>query len=157
LQFAGTATGESIMSKLSLFEPSFIEPVESMFRNFWSPRLLDKDIFAGVNVPLDVVEEKNVYKVRADLPGVKKENINVRIDGNIVQIDAETQDSKEFRENGGKVLRSERHYGAISRSFSLADDVDESKATAKYNDGVLSLELPKKAASTSSTHRIAIQ
>lgn len=145
------------MSRLRLFDPSFSEPVESMFRRFMTPRLFDKELFEGMDVRVDVVEKDNVYKVRADLPGVKKENINVRIDGNIVHIDAETQDAKEFREDGGKVLRSERYYGAVSRTFSLADDVDESKATAKYSDGVLSLELPKKASSGSAAHRITIQ
>lgn len=145
------------MSRLSLFDPSLSEPVESMFRRFMSPRIFDKDIFEGMDVRVDIVEKNGSYKVRADLPGVKKEDINVRIDGNIVHIDAETEDAKEFKEDGGKVLRSERYYGSISRTFSLADDVDESKATAKYSDGVLSLELPKKAASASGTKRLTIQ
>ena len=145
------------MSRLSLFDPSFSEPVESMFRRFWNPRLIDKDLLEGMDVRVDVVEKNGSYKVRADLPGVKKEDINVRIDGNIVQIDAQTQDAKEFKGDGGKVIRSERYYGSVSRSFSLAEDVDESKATAKYSDGVLSLELPKKAASSSSAKRITIQ
>jgi HSP20 family protein len=145
------------MSRLSLWEPSFAEPVESMFRRFMSPRLFDKDIFEGMDVRVDVVEKNGSYKVRADLPGVKKENINVRIDGNIVHIDAETQDAKEFKEEGGKVLRSERYYGSVSRTFSLAEDVDESKAVAKYSDGVLSLELPKKAVSSTGAKRLTIQ
>ena len=145
------------MSRLSLWDPSFAEPVESMFRRFMSPRLLEKEFFGGVDVPVDVVEKGGVYKVRADLPGMKKDNINVRIDGNIVQIDAETQDAKEFKGDGGKVVRSERYYGSVSRTFSLAEDVDDSKATAKYSDGVLTLELPKKAAGSSTAHRITIQ
>ena len=145
------------MSRLSLFDPSLSEPVESMFRRFMTPRLFDKDLFEGMDVRVDVVEKNGSYKVRADLPGVKKENINVRIDGNIVQIDAEVKREKEEKGEGGKVLRSERYYGSVSRTFSLAEDVDESKATAKYSDGVLSLELPKKAASSSSAKRITIQ
>lgn len=145
------------MSRLSLFDPMVSDPFESMFKRFMTPRLFDKDFFEGMDVRVDVVEKNGSYKVRADLPGVKKENINVRIDGNIVHIDAETQDAKEFKEDGGKVLRSERYYGSVSRTFSLADDVDESKATAKYSDGVLSLELPKKAQSVSAAHRIMIQ
>ena len=145
------------MSRLSLWDPSFAEPVESMLRRFMTPRLFDKELFGGMDVPVDVVEKGDVYKVRADLPGMKKDNINVRIDGNIVQIDAETQDAKEFKGDGGKVVRSERYYGAVSRTFSLADDVDESKATAKYSDGVLTLELPKKASSGAGAKRITIQ
>jgi HSP20 family protein len=145
------------MSRLSLFEPSVSDSFETMLRRLRTPWHLEKDLLEEMDVRVDVVEKEGVYKVRADLPGVKKENINVRIDGNIVQIDAETKDAKEFREEGGKVLRSERYYGSVSRTFSLAEDVDESKATAKYSDGVLSLELPKKAPSASGSKRIAVQ
>ncbi len=145
------------MSKLRLFDPDFNESFESMFRRMMRPLRLEKEFLDDLDVRVDVVEKNGVYKVRADLPGVKKENINVRIDGNIVRIDAETQDAKEFKEDGGKVLRSERYYGSVSRAFSLADEVDESKATAKYVDGVLSLELPKKASSGSGAKRLTIQ
>lgn len=145
------------MSKLRLFDPDFNESFESMFRRMMRPLRLEKELLDDLDVRVDVVEKNGVYKVRADLPGVKKENINVRIDGNIVRIDAETQDAKEFKEDGGKVLRSERYYGSVSRSFSLADEVDESKAVAKYSDGVLSLELPRKASSGSGAKRLTIQ
>jgi HSP20 family protein len=107
-----------------------------------------------LDIRVDVVEKDGVFKVRADLPGVKKEDINVRIDGNLVQIDAETKGEKEFKGEGGKVLRSERYYGSVSRTFTLTQDVDDTKAVAKYEDGVLTLELPKKA--TSSSKRLAI-
>lgn len=145
------------MTKLRLFDPDFNESFESMFRRMMRPWRLEREWLEGMDVRVDVVEKGNVYKVRADLPGVKKENINVRIDGNLVRIDAETQDAKEFKEEGGKLLRSERYYGAVSRTFSLADEVDESKATAKYSDGVLSLELPKKAGAGAGAKRIAVQ
>jgi HSP20 family protein len=145
------------MSRLSLFEPGVSDSFETMLRRLRTPWHLEKDLLDEMDVRVDVVEKEGVYKVRADLPGVKKENINVRIDGNIVQIDAETQDAKEFKEEGGKVLRSERYYGSVSRTFSLAEDVDDSKATAKYSDGVLTLELPKKAPSASGSKRIAVQ
>lgn len=145
------------MSKLRLFDPDFNEPFESMFRRMMRPWRFEGEPFEGLDMRIDVVEKNGVYQVRADLPGVKKDNINVRIDGNIVHIDAETQDTKESKEEGGKVWRCERHYGSVSRTFSLADEVDESKVTAKYSDGVLSLELPKKAASASGAKRITIQ
>ena len=85
---------------------------------------------------------------------MKKEDINVRIDGNIVQIDAEVKEEKDTKE-GGKLLRSERYYGAISRAFTLAQDVDEAKATAKCENGVLTLVLPKKT--TSMSKKLTIQ
>ena len=96
-------------------------------------------------VKVDVTEDEKTYKVQAELPGVKKEDINVSIDGSQIAISAEVKKEREEK-NGERVLRSERYYGKFSRSFQLAQDVDESKAEAKYSDGVLQLLLPKKAA-----------
>jgi len=95
-------------------------------------------------VKVDVTEGDNAYKVQAELPGVKKEDINVSIDGNHIAISAEVKKEREEK-NGERVLRSERYYGKFSRSFQLSQDVDESTAQAKYSDGVLQLVLPKKA------------
>ncbi len=141
------------MANLRLFEPSLNEPFESVFRRFMSPLRLEKNL-DDMDIRIDVVEKDNLFKVRADLPGVKKEDINVRIDGNLVQIDAETKGEKEFKEEGGKVLRSERYYGSVSRAFTLTQDVDDAKAVAKYENGVLTLELPKKA--TSAAKRLTV-
>lgn len=101
------------------------------------------------------LRRKSVTTVKADIPGVKKEDISVRVEGNLVQIEAQTRSEKETKGDGDKVLRSERHFGAISRSFSLAQDVDSSKVEAKYADGVLTLQLPKAVAADS--RRISIQ
>lgn len=86
------------------------------------------------------------YTVHADIPGVKKEDIHVRIDRNSVQIDATMNSEKERKDKSGRVIRSERYAGAVSRAFTLAHDVDDTKASAKYDGGVLTLELPKKTA-----------
>ena len=94
-------------------------------------------------VKVDVTEDDKTYKVQAELPGVNKEDINVSIDGSHIAISAEVKKEHEEK-NGNRVLRSERYYGKFSRSFQLAQDVDESKAEAKYSDGVLQLVLPKK-------------
>ena len=147
------------MSNLRLFEPRLFEPAlgdpfESMFKRFLAPMRVEFEN-GSLDMKLDVTEVDGMYKVRADIPGVKKDDINVRIDGNIIQIDAEAKKEKETKDKGGKVLRSERWEGAVSRTFSVAQDVDEAKATAKYEDGVLTLELPKKA--SHETKRIAIQ
>ena len=147
------------MSKLNLFEPRLFrpalnDPFDSMFNRFMAPMRMEMENGA-LDMRLDVTEVDGKYKVRADIPGFKKEDINVRIDGNIVQIDAASKKQKETKEEGGKVLRSERWEGAVSRTFSLTQDVDESKAIAKYEDGVLTLELPKKA--TSISKRLQIQ
>jgi len=107
-----------------------------------------------MEIKVDVKENDNAYTVHADIPGVKKEDIQVSIDGNQVSISAESRMEKEEKK-GDKVLRSERYHGKVARSFTLAHDVDEAKSQAKYNDGVLELTLPKKAAS--STKKLAIQ
>ena len=142
------------MSKhLQLFEPGFPEPFETAFRRFLSPaRLWTEE--PAMEMRLDISERDDAYLVKADLPGVKKEDISVRIDGNVVQIDAECRQEKETKAESGKVLRSERYYGALSRTFSLGHDVDDAKVDATYADGVLTLRLPKKA--ESAAKRIAV-
>jgi HSP20 family protein len=142
------------MSNIRLLDPNFGDNFESAMRRFFSPMLFEADQ-PQLKMRIDVTENDKGYTVKADIPGVKKEDINVRVEGNMVQIDAETKSEKETKGEGDKVLRSERHYGTISRSFSLSQDVDSSKVAAKYADGVLTLQLPKAARSDS--HRIAIQ
>ncbi len=136
------------MSNLRLLDPAFSNNFESALRRFFAPTAFDTEL-PELKMRIDVTEKDNAYEVKADIPGVKKEDINVRIDGNVVQIDAEMKREKESKGNGDRTLCSERYYGNVSRTFSLADDVDESKAQAKYADGVLTLSLPKKAAEAS--------
>lgn len=136
------------MASLRLFEPTVTDPMDIMFRRFLTPMRSDRTP-EELSIRVDVVEQDRGFKVRADLPGVKKEDINVRIDGNIVQIDAESKEEKDIKDEGGKILRCERYCGMVSRTFSLAQDVDESKAVAKYENGVLTLELPKKTSTAS--------
>ena len=81
----------------------------------------------------------------ADLPGVKKEDIHVDIDGAQLTLTAEVKREKETAEDE-RVLHSERVFGKVSRSFTLPQELDEAKAEAKFRDGVLELTLPKKAA-----------
>ena len=104
----------------------------------------------AMQIKMDVKENDGTYTVHADIPGVKKEDIHVTIEGNQVSISAEKKVEKEEKE-GDKVLRSERYHGTVARSFTLSQDVDESKAEAKYNDGVLELTLPKKATTAGKT------
>jgi HSP20 family protein len=142
------------MSNLRLLDPTFGDNFENAMRRFFSPTAFEGEA-PQLKMRIDVTENDQGYTVKADIPGVKKEDINVRIDGNVVQIDAEARSEKETKGNGDKVLRSERYYGTISRTFSLAQDIDDSKVQAKYADGVLKLELPKKA--PADARRIAIQ
>lgn len=143
------------MSNLRLLDPVFSDSFDNALRRFFAPAAFDLEPAPLLKMRVDVTENEQAYDVKADIPGVKKEDINVRIDGNVVQIDAETRSEKETRGNGDKVIRSERHQGTISRTFSLASDIDEAKVEARYADGVLNLKLPKKAAA--SARKIAIQ
>lgn len=95
-------------------------------------------------IKMDVKEGDRDFTVHAELPGVDKEDIHVTIDGNTVSINAEVKKTTEEKE-GDKVLRSERYYGKVFRSFSLSQDVDEAGARARFEKGVLELVLPKKA------------
>jgi HSP20 family protein len=142
------------MSNLRLLDPVFGDNFESAMRRFFSPALFDREVH-NFDMRIDVSEKDNAYVVKADIPGVKKEDINIRVDGNMVHIGAEVKHEKETKGDGDKVLRSERYHGAISRAFSLAQDVDETKVQAKYADGVLTLELPKKA--VASANKITVQ
>ena len=143
---------------LSLLDPSFNISLDAMTRRFANSLRMRDGMLGGMSVNVDVVEKNGAYKVRADLPGMKKEDISVRIDGNVVNIEAKTQETAEKAEADGKVVFNERYYGAISRSLALDQDIDDSKATGKYADGVLTLDLPKKASSPKTEAKpIAIQ
>ena len=107
-----------------------------------------------VRVKIDVKEDDKTYTVHAEIPGVKKEDIQVSVDGSQVAIGAEIKHQKEDRQ-GEKILRTERYYGKVYRAFDLAQDVDQEKAQAKYENGVLELTLPKKAAA--STRTVTVQ
>ncbi|MBI5907193.1 MAG: Hsp20/alpha crystallin family protein [Burkholderiales bacterium] len=142
------------MSNLRLLDPVFNDTFESAMRRFFAPVAFETETPA-LSMRIDVSEKDDAYVVKADIPGVKKEDINVRVDGNVIQIDAEVKREKETKGNGDKVLRSERYCGTISRTFSLAQDVEDGKAQAKYADGVLTLELPKKT--TTASKKVAVQ
>lgn len=126
-----------------------IDPFDDLFRGFFV-RPVD---FNGApaqtpSIKMDVQEQGDSYLVHAELPGVKKEDIHVVVEGNLVSISAEVKQEKETKE-GDRVLRSERYFGKVSRSFQLEQDLDDTKAAAKFNDGVLELTLPKRVASPS--------
>ena len=135
------------MNELRTKDPFALDPFEDALRSLmrpWRPEGGDR----SPQIRVDVHEDDAAYTIKADIPGVKKEDIDVRVDGNVVTISAEVKRQQEEKKEG-RVLRSERHYGYASRSFSLASDVDDGKADAKYTDGVLTLKLPKKAQASS--------
>lgn len=105
-------------------------------------------------IRVDVKEAPDAYQLAAEIPGVSKEDIHVHIEGNVVSLRAEVK-QQDTQTEGGKVLRSERYYGALSRSFQLPVDIDNTSARARYENGVLNLTLPKKGASVS--QRLAVE
>ncbi|HDR9511277.1 heat-shock protein Hsp20 [Burkholderia cepacia] len=134
------------MSKITRYDPFSIEPVSDLFQGLFRPlrgiTLTDEPDFASMKI--DVTESDDTYKVNAELPGVAKDDIDVQVTGRTVSINAKIERNTEQKE-GERVIRRERYSGAISRSFSLPGEIDDANATATYQDGVLSLTLPKKA------------
>ena len=134
------------MANITRYDP-FSDIVDDLFKGFFV-RPVGYDARAGFDAPrlkVEVTEKNGGYQVTADLPGVKKEDIHVDIDGAQLTLTAEVKREKEAAE-GERVLHSERVFGKVSRSFTLPQEVDEAKAEAKFRDGVLELTLPKKAA-----------
>jgi HSP20 family protein len=132
---------EDEMANILRYNPAD-DAFDDLFRGFFM-RPVRFEGQQEVQIKLDVNEDDKAYTVHAEIPGVKKEDIHVTIDGSQVAISAEVKNEKKVKE-GEKVLRSERYYGKVSRAFLLDQDVDEATAQAKYNDGVLELRLPKR-------------
>ena len=93
---------------------------------------------------MDVVDKNDHFEIKVDMPGVKKEDIDVSIEGSRVAIRAETKSTKEEKE-GERVLHTERFAAMYARTFELPADVTETGAEAHYENGVLTLTLPKRA------------
>lgn len=113
---------------------------DDVFDDFWRPiRRSDGGALAPA---VDVSESDDEYRIRADLPGVKKEDLDVSLQDGVLTINAETH-QEEKEEKAGRVIRQERRYGKFVRSMRLGDSVDADKIKADYKDGVLNLVLPK--------------
>lgn len=130
------------MSRLSLYDP-FADVFPELFRGVLAPAKTPEG--QALEIRIDVKESNAEYTVHAELPGVAKDDIHVEIEGNRVSISGEVKRESEKKE-GERVLRSERYYGSVARSFALAHEIDEAKAEAKFDNGVLTLSLPKKTA-----------
>ncbi len=91
---------------------------------------------------IDVHESDGSYVIKADLPGISKDDINISLENGILSIRAETSDEKK-EEKDGKIIRQERHYGQFLRQLSVGSDIDPAAISAEFSDGVLRLELPK--------------
>jgi HSP20 family protein len=142
------------MANVTRFDP-FTDLVDDFFKGFLvRPVAYEGGREAPPRMKVDVAEKNGAYAVTAELPGVKKEDIQVSIDGAQITLSAEVKREREAAQDE-RVLHTERVYGKLSRSFTLPQELDEAKAEAKFKDGVLELTLPKKAAAQ--RKQIAIQ
>jgi len=133
------------MARLQVYDPfSTTAGVDELFRGFFAP-VRRGDSEAPQAIRLDVTESEQSYIVRAEVPGVKKDDIHVTIEGNQVSIAAEVKRESEKKE-GDRVIHTERYAGQQFRSFTLGRDIDRKKVLAKYAEGVLELTLPKNGA-----------
>ncbi len=126
------------------------DPIDQMFpdffRRFALPMRLADDTPGEIRI--DVTEKDKDYEIRAEIPGAKKEDIRVKVEGNFVSISAEVKKDKEEK-SGGRVVLKETYYGSASRGFSLAHEIDAKAVVAKLENGVLKLTLPKREGGSS--------
>ncbi len=140
----------SLVSRTNLFDDFF----KDFAPGFYVRPLHGDALPQPSQIKIDVKEDDAAYTVHAEVPGVPKEDINVSIDGNVVSLRAEVRQHDQKKE-GEKLLRSERYYGSVARSFQLPVDVEAAQAKARYDNGVLTLTLPKKQGNK--TQRLAIE
>ena len=134
----------ALMTRGGLFDEFF----KDIAPGFYVRPLHDDPLPSPAQIKVDVKENDKAYTVQAEVPGVSKDEIHVSLDGNVVTLRAEVK-QEDRQGSDEKVLRSERYYGAVSRSFQLPMDIDQAQAKAKYENGVLTLTLPKKLANGS--------
>lgn len=140
----------SLMTRGTLFDDFF----KDMAPGFFIRPLHGDALPQPTQIRVDVKETDQGYTVQAEIPGVAKDDIQVSIDGNVVTLGAEVKQA-DTQTSDEKVLRSERYFGSVSRSFQLPADIDQDAAKARYDNGVLNLTLPKKK--TGASQRLAIE
>lgn len=113
----------------------------NLFDNFFNDDFFPKTMNNGFNV--DVRDTENAYLVEADLPGMKKEDLDLYYENGYLTISAKREDSIEDKDDKNNYVRRERHYGEFKRSFFI-NDIDEDNINANFENGVLKLVLPKK-------------
>lgn len=118
---------------------SLREEVNRLFDFSWPSR--DSGLFSGWSPALDVFDDKDSFVVKVELPGMKKEDINLSLHDGVLTISGERKFERENKE--GETFRSERYFGKFQRSVTLPAAVDANKVSASYKDGVLSIDLGK--------------
>lgn len=148
------------MSALTRFDEArndlMLSPFDDLFRRFlrntsWPAERMPQDM------KLDISENDKEYVIKAEIPGAKKDEIQVKVDRQFVSISADVKEEKKEtqKQDGERILLQEMRYGHVERAFTLPGEVDGKDCVAKYDNGVLTLTLPKRGPSTSKT--IAVQ
>ena len=140
----------ALTSRSSLFDEFF----RDFAPGFYVRPLHGDPLPTPAQIKVDVRESDKAYTVQAEVPGVSKDEIQVNLDSNVVTLRAEVK-QQDRQSQGEKVLRTERYYGAVSRSFQLPQEIDAAQARARYDSGVLTLTLPKK--SSGGAQRLVIE
>ena len=104
----------------------------------------------------DIIDEGDAYLLEADLPGFNKSDIHLDVNGDMLTVRAERRSNREEKDESNRVIRSERSYGSYSRAFDLTG-VNADEITAKYEDGVLKLNLPKKQTAIPASRSLEIE
>ena len=133
------------MASLTSYDPFADAGFDDLFRGFFRPVRVNAQQPGQVTIRMDVAENDAGYVVHAEIPGVRKEDIHVAIEGNQVTLGAEIKRESDAKD-GERVLRTERSYGTAFRSFTLPVDLDEERSSARYENGILELTLAKKPA-----------
>ena len=128
---------------IARFDP--FRDIDELFRDL-SPSMW-RNVDQTPRMRMDVSETEKEYLVKAEIPGVQKDDIKVAINGNQVSLSAEIKDEKDAAAGSTGSLRNERYYGQLHRGFTLPQEVDDDQAQARYENGVLHLTLPKKVGS----------
>jgi HSP20 family protein len=125
--------------------------LEGMFNKDWN----HFNDFGSMTVPVNIHESDKSYDIHVVAPGMKKEDLKIDVDNNTLHISAEHKEETTEKQEG-KWLRNEYRVKSFKRSFTLNEKIDTAKITAKYNDGVLVVSLPKKENSEPASQHIAV-
>jgi len=139
------------------------EKMPSVFENFFKPWNEWFDDSNGgffgrtMKIPaVNITEHKDEYKVSLAVPGLKKDDFRIEVDGSILTISSEKEENKEEKDK--KFTRKEYSYSSFSRSFTLPEEIDQEKIEAKYEDGILKISLPRvEEAKKLSAKKIAVK
>ena len=134
---------------------TFLDP-DRYFDDFWAPVRREGESPSAFFAPrVDVRDKGDHFEITAELPGVQKEDIHLTLSEGVLTLEAEArQDDSE--EKDGRIIRQERRYGKLMRSFNLGSEVHEEDISAEFSDGLLKLKAPKRSERPPATRRINI-